>query len=88
MTNQQITIPVGIGDTVFVVPYEWEHSGIQTCEVTNIMVSQNKKKQWTKKFRTCQLENGKTIDWQRDFSFDDIGAKVFASKEEAELAIK
>jgi hypothetical protein len=31
-----------------------------------------------------QILDGKTIDWQINFSFDDLGKTVFLSREEAE----
>ena len=84
VASEQIELPVRVGAIMFVIPYEWEESAIRTWEVTSWMISQNKQKKWVKRFRVCQRGNGKTIDRQRDFDFDDIGVEVFTSKEEAE----
>lgn len=52
------------------------------------MISQNKKGEWTKKYRAMLLRNGKTIDCQLNFKFDDIGKTVFLTKEEAEKELE
>lgn len=80
-----LTLPCKVGDIVYhEKPYVSIHTGIQSYQITNIMISQNKKGAWTKKYRAMLLLNGKIVDSQLNFSFDDIGKTVFLSKEEAE----
>lgn len=85
--DKLIRLPCKIGNIVYNYnPYTTIHTGIQPYEITNIMISQNKKGEWTKKYRAMLLINGKTIDWQMNFKFDDIGKTVFLTKE-AEKAL-
>ena len=90
--SEQVAIPVSVGDIVFVVPDEWEKKYwgcvVGEYSVTNILVSQNKKGKWTKKFRVCEMKDGKTRDRQKDFAFDDIGKVAFFNKEDAERVLK
>lgn len=80
-----LTLPCKVGDVVYhEKPHVSIHTGIQAYQITNIMISQNKKGVWTKKYRAMLLLNGKIIDSQLNFSFDDIGKTVFLSKEEVE----
>lgn len=82
-------LPCKVGDIVYYEhPYSSVHTGIQAYQITNIMISQNKKGAWTKKYRAMMLLNGKIIDSQINFSFDDIGKTVFLTKEEAEAALE
>ena len=77
-----------VGDVVYhEKPYVSIHTGIQAYQITNIMISQNKKGVWTKKYRAMLLLNGKIIDSQLNFSFDEIGKTVFLTKEKAEQAL-
>lgn len=80
-----LRLPCKVGDTVW---YEDKNStwliGVHPYQITNVMISQNKKGEWTKKYRAMRIYNGKTVDWQINFSFDDIGTIVFLTKEEAE----
>lgn len=82
-------LPCKVGDIVYYEhPYSSVHTGIQAYQITNIMISQNKKGAWTKKYRAMMLLNGKIIDSQINFSFDDIGKTVFLTKAEAEAALE
>lgn len=77
-----IKLPCKVGDVVYhEKPYTSIHTGIQAYQITNIMISQNKKGEWTKKYRAMLLLNGKIIDSQINFSFDDIGKTVFKTIE-------
>ena len=74
-----IVPPCKVGDIVYTTLWHYE--------ITNITITQNKKGVWTKKYRAMKVVNGKTIDWQLNFAFDDIGKTVFLTKEEAEKAL-
>jgi hypothetical protein len=77
-----------VGDIVYhEKPYSTLFVDIQSYQITNIMISQNKKGNWTKKYRAMLLIDGKTTDRQINFSFDDIGKTVFLTKAEAEKAL-
>lgn len=80
-----VKLPCKIGDTVYAPHWhcgEWDK--IVPYQITNITVTQNKKLEWTKKYRAMELVEGKTIDWQLNFAFDEVGKKVFLTKAEAE----
>lgn len=84
-----IKLPCKIGNIVYHDnPYSTIHTGIQSYQITNIMISQNKKGEWTKKYRAMLLRNGKTADNQINFEFNDIGKTVFLTKEEAEKELE
>ena len=77
-----IEIPVQPGDKLLV--YEnlihnqnWKLDEPVLYEVTNISITQNKKKQWTRKIRAMRFVNGKTIDYGITLDFADIGHKAF-----------
>ena len=83
-----IELPCKVGDIVYhEKPYISIYSGIQAYQITNIMISQNKKGEWTKKYRAMLLLNGKIVDSQINFSFTDIGRTVFLTRSEAEKAL-
>ena len=89
LANGVIVPPVKVGDTVYSWLYEWKKEcGISPYQITNITITQNKKGVWTKKYRAMQLLGSKTIDWQINFSFDEIGKTVFLTREEAEAVLK
>lgn len=78
-----------VGDTVFHrKEYTATFTGIREYQITNIMISQNKKGEWTKKYRAMMLLDGKTIDCPINFAFDDIGKTVFLTKAKAEKALE
>lgn len=84
-----IELPCAVGETVYAYQYQWQKdSEIAPYQITNITITQNKKGVWTKKYRGMQIKNGKTIDWQINFEFDEIGKTVFLTKEEAEKALE
>ena len=84
-----LRLPCKVGDTVY---HEKKYAtwlrGVNEYQITNIIVSQNKKGIWTKKYRAMMLLNGKTTTTSVDFSFEDIGKTVFLTKEEAESALE
>ena len=89
LANGVIVPPCKVGDTVYSYFHRWrEDDGIFPYQITNITITQNKKGEWTKKYRAMQLIEGKTIDWQLNFSFDDLGKTVFLTREDAEQALK
>ena len=80
-----LLLPCKVGDIVYhEKPHASIHTGIQAYQITNIMISQNKKGEWTKKYRAMLLLNGKIVDSQINFSFDDIGKTVFITREEVQ----
>lgn len=89
LANGVIVPPCRVGDTVYSYLHRWrEEDGIFPYQITNITITQNKKGEWTKKYRAMRLIEGKTIDWQLNFSFDEIGKTVFFTREDAEKALK
>ncbi len=86
-----IVPPCKVGDIVYAPHWKWSGYGkwdyIAPYQVTNITITQNKKGEWTKKYRAMEVRNGKTIDWQLNFSFDGLGKTVFLTKDEAERAL-
>ena len=83
-----IGLPCKVGDTVYAPHWyfgEWDK--IVPYQITNITITQNKKLEWTKKYRAMELAEGKTIDWQLNFAFDEVGKKVFLTKAEAEAKL-
>jgi hypothetical protein len=82
MATYSVDIPVQPGDRLLV--YEalvrgsgWKLGEPMLYEVTNLTITQNKKKQWTKKIRAMRIVNGKTVDYGISINFDDIGVKAF-----------
>ena len=78
-----IELPFQIGDNVWILPKYGERKLPYKCQITNLMISQNKKKVFTQKYRAMALENGKTVDRAFDFSFNEIGVSVFDNEIEA-----
>ena len=77
-----VDIPVQPGDRLLVYEHLVHDSGWKLgepvlYEVTNLTITQNKKKQWTKKIRVMQVINNKTIDNGLTLDFTDIGVKAF-----------
>lgn len=82
MSVYSIDIPTQPGDRLLV--YEnlvynngWQLGEPVLYEVTNLTITQNKKKQWTKKIRAMRVINGKTVDYGINLNFEDIGVKAF-----------
>lgn len=89
LEHRVIVPPCKVGDMVYSWKLDWDKEGdIVPYQITNITVTQNKKGVWTKKYRAMQVINGKTIDWQLNFAFDEIGETVFLTFEEAERKLK
>lgn len=82
--------PCKIGDIVYRNSDFWwiDYGNISAYQITNLTITQNKKGVWTKKYRAMYLLDGKTVDSQLNFEFDDIGKIVFLTKEEAEAKMK
>ena len=81
--NGIILIPFPVGTKVNIKKrYAWEGEGdLIPYEITNISISCNKNGVWTKKYRAMRLVNGKIVDDQCNFNFEDIGRVVFAVNE-------
>ncbi len=90
LANGVIVPPCKAGDKVYSFGYDWQIAKdvVAPYQITNITITQNKKGVWTKKYRAMRVINGKTIDCQLNFSFDDIGKTVFLTREEAEQKLK
>jgi hypothetical protein len=90
LKNGVIVPPCKVGDIVYAPHWHWGtyiKGDIMPYQITNIVITQNKKGIWTKKYRAMEIQNGKTIDWQLNFEFDEIGDTVFLTREEAERAL-
>lgn len=86
-TIDAVEVPCKIGQVVYMQYRDWDiEMNIQPFQITSIMISQNKKGIWTKKFRASWAPDGKTRDLSHNVPFDDIGKTVFFTKEEAEKA--
>lgn len=86
LANGVIVPPCKVGGKVYAkVCYL---NGIHQFQITNITITQNKKGEWTKKYRAMRVVNGKTIDSQINFDFHNIGKTVFRAREEAEAKLK
>jgi hypothetical protein len=83
-----LKLPCNVGDVVWHERKNSHLSGVHPYQITNVMISQNKKGEWTRKYRAMRLLNGKTIDSQINFEFDQLGKTVFLTKEEAEKALE
>jgi hypothetical protein len=84
-----VELPCKVGDKVYAPHWhfgEWDK--IVPYQITNITITQNKKLEWTKKYRAMELVEGKTTDWQLNFAFDEVGNKVFLTKAEAEAKLR
>jgi membrane-bound lytic murein transglycosylase B len=84
-----VDIPVQPGDSLLV--YEnliygngWQLGEPVLYEVTNLTITQNKKKQWTKKIRAMRVINNKTVDIGITLDFADIGVKAFLQEQSHE----
>lgn len=85
-----VELPCKVGDIVYAPHWCWTtiDRTIVPYQITNITITQNKKGEWTKKYRAMEVKNGKTIDWQLNFAFDEIGKTVFLTPEEANKKLK
>lgn len=85
-----LELPYAVGDIVYAPHWHWGtylKGDIMPYQIANITITQNKKGKWTKKYRAMEVQNGKTIDWQLNFEFDEIGKTVFLAREQAEKAL-
>ncbi len=84
-----IQLPYKVGTVVYHKrPYVSAFKGIQPYQITNIMITQNKKGEWCKKYRAMLLIAGRTVDSGINFTFDSIGKTVFLTREEAEKKVE
>lgn len=94
-----IVPPCKVGDTLWKIEDVWHlddratwkyHYEKEVLEfmVRSISISCNSKGVWIKKFRICEVKNGKTTARQRHFEFEDFGKTVFLSREEAGKALE
>ena len=83
-----VVLPVHVQQIVYADLRLWETTlNVQPFMVTCITVTQNKKGEWTKKFRANWFKDEKAVDVSHDFLFDEIGKTVFLTKEEAETVL-
>lgn len=78
----ELNIPVQPGDRLLVYEnlihnHPWQLGEPTLFEVTNLSITQNKKKQWTKKIRAMRVINNKTVDYGITLDFEDIGKIAF-----------
>ena len=96
--GRMVELPCAVGDTLWKIEDVWHlddratwkyhyEKEILEFRVVSISISCNSKGIWTKKFRICEVKNGKTIDNQRNIEFADYGKTVFLTREEAEKAL-
>lgn len=86
-----IDLPCKVGDIVYAPHWQgipMKNDYIAAYQITNITITQNKKLEWTKKYRAMEIKKGKTIDWQLNFSFDELGEGIFLTRQEAEMKVK
>lgn len=80
IANDVIAPPLKVGDIVFAKECSWRNdSKIVPYKITNICITKNRKGIWNKKYRAMMVRDGKTVDWQLNFAFDDIDKTVFPS---------
>ncbi len=89
LANGVVVLPCKVGDFVWAKAFWWrDFADIIVYQITNISITQNKKGEWTKRYRAMRFKDGKTFDMQLNFSFDDIGKTVFLTRELAEKALE
>lgn len=98
LANEVIVPPCKVGDIVWRIEDVWHlddretwvyHYEKEVVEfmIRSISISCNSKGKWTKKFRICEVRDGKVIDHQHNIEFDEVGKTVFLSREDAEKAL-
>lgn len=96
-SETKIALPVSVGQTMYWLPYAWEISfckhenkmpSAQECEVTCLSVTQNRNMDWRKKFRVSKVVDGRRVDSQRNYNFNDIGNTIFFTRDDANNALK
>ena len=99
LENGVVVPPCKVGDVVWRIEDVWHlddeatwkyHYEKEVLEfmVRSISISCNSKGIWCKKFRICEVRNGKTINCQINIEFKDFGKTVFLNREEAERALE
>lgn len=99
LANGVVVLPCKVGQTVWMADNVWclddretwtfhYETKVLEFKVRSISMSCNSKGAWTKKFRICEVRNGKATDHQHDIGFDDFGKTVFLTREDAERALK
>ena len=89
IANDVIAPPLKVGDIVFAKECSWRNdSKIVPYKITNICITKNRKGIWNKKYRAMLVRDGKTVDWQLNFAFDDIGKTVFPSINEVKREVQ
>lgn len=86
-----VILPCKVGTRIYFNPPKalaWLRNPLYEYEITNLIISCNKKNKWVKKYRAMQVINGKIVDSQINFEFYDIGKTVFLTREEAEISLK
>ena len=89
-----LELPCAVGDALWKIEDVWHLDDRATWKyhyekeivefmVRSISISCNSKGVWTKKFRICEVQNGKTIDKQRNIEFGDYGKTVFLDRSAA-----
>jgi hypothetical protein len=94
-----LELPCKVGDMLWKIEDVWHLDDRATWKyhyekeivefmVRSISISCNSKGIWTKKFRICEVDNGKTIDKQRNIEFADYGKTVFLDRASAEAKLR
>jgi hypothetical protein len=83
--DRVIFLPLAVGDIVYAKRRCGYEDGNPLYEVapyvvTSIQITQNKKMEWSKKYRAMLICNGKAVDEQLNFNFADIGVDVFTDR--------
>ena len=89
IANDVIAPPLKIGDIVFAKECSWrDDSEIVPYKITNIFITKNQRKVCNKKYRCMKIRDGKTVDWQLNFQFDDLGKSVFTNLDDAKKLLR
>lgn len=90
--NKVIFLDFDVDDIVYTCTCSWRppvnEDEITAWIVVSYAASRNKKYEKKLKYRICELKNGKTTSNQQDFGSEDIGTKVFYTRDEAVMAFK
>ena len=90
--NKVVILAFDVHDIVYTCTCSWRppanEDEITAWMVTSYMVSCNAKHEKKLKYRICELKNGKPSSNQLDFGPEDIGIKVFYTRDEAVDAFK
>jgi len=90
--NKVIFLDFDVDDIVYTCTCSWRppanEDEITAWMVVSYTASRNKKYEKKLKYRICELKNGKPSSNQLDFGPEDIGTKVFCTRDEAIAAFK